>query len=64
MVERGSEGDVAKDEAGAYEGGPTQRWLKVKQKGWVVEERLVAAVDQRAGASRLNHHWRLTRRAA
>jgi bifunctional non-homologous end joining protein LigD len=25
---------VAKDEASLYEGGPTRRWLKVKQKGW------------------------------
>jgi hypothetical protein len=29
---------VAKDEASVYEGGPTKRWLKVKQKGWTVEE--------------------------
>jgi hypothetical protein len=29
---------VAKDESSAYEGGPTRRWLKVKQKGWTVEE--------------------------
>jgi ATP-dependent DNA ligase len=28
---------VAKDEASAYEGGPTRRWLKVKQKDWTVE---------------------------
>ena len=27
----------AKDEASAYEGGPTRRWLKVKQKGWTAE---------------------------
>jgi hypothetical protein len=38
VVERGYEGYVAKDEASAYEGGPTKRWLKVKQKGWTVEE--------------------------
>jgi hypothetical protein len=31
-------GHVAKDEASVYEGGPTRRWLKVKQKGWTVEE--------------------------
>jgi hypothetical protein len=32
-------GYVAKDEAsGGYEGGPTRRWLKVKQKNWTVEE--------------------------
>jgi ATP-dependent DNA ligase len=33
MVERGYEGLVAKDEASAYEAGPTGRWLKVKQNG-------------------------------
>ena len=33
MIERGYEGYVAKDEASVYEGGPTRRWLKVKQKG-------------------------------
>jgi hypothetical protein len=38
VVERGYEGYVAKDESSAYEGGPTRRWLKVKQKGWTVEE--------------------------
>jgi len=38
VVERGYEGLVAKDEASAYEGGRTIRWLKVKQKGWTVEE--------------------------
>jgi bifunctional non-homologous end joining protein LigD len=38
VLERGYEGYVAKDEASAYEGGPTKRWLKVKQKGWTVEE--------------------------
>jgi hypothetical protein len=27
-----------KDEASVYEGGVTRRWLKVKQKGWTVEE--------------------------
>jgi bifunctional non-homologous end joining protein LigD len=32
------EGYVAKDEASLYEVGPTRRWLKVKQKGWTVEE--------------------------
>jgi ATP-dependent DNA ligase len=31
VIERGYEGYVAKDEAGGYEGGPTRRWLKVKQ---------------------------------
>ena len=38
VVERGYEGLVAKDEASAYEGGPTKVWLKVKQRGWTVEE--------------------------
>jgi ATP-dependent DNA ligase len=38
VVERGYEGYVAKDEASAYEGGPTRRWLKVKQTDWTVEE--------------------------
>jgi bifunctional non-homologous end joining protein LigD len=32
------EGLVAKDEASLYEAGPTRQWLKVKQKGWTVEE--------------------------
>jgi ATP-dependent DNA ligase len=36
VVERGYEGYVAKDEASAYEGGATRRWLKVKQKGWTI----------------------------
>jgi hypothetical protein len=34
VIERGYEGYVAKDEASAYEAGPTRCWLKVKQKGW------------------------------
>ena len=38
MIERGDEDYVAKDEASVYEGGPTRRWLKVKQKVWTVEE--------------------------
>jgi hypothetical protein len=38
VTERGFEGYVAKDEASVYEGGPTRRWLKVKQKDWTVEE--------------------------
>jgi ATP-dependent DNA ligase len=38
VVERGSEGYIVKDEVSAYEGGPTRRWLKIKQKGWTVEE--------------------------
>jgi bifunctional non-homologous end joining protein LigD len=38
VVERGYEGYVAKDEKSAYDGGPTRRWLKVKQKGWTDAE--------------------------
>ena len=38
VVERGYEGYVAKDESSVCEGGPTRRWLKMKQKGWTVEE--------------------------
>ena len=38
MVARGYEGLVAKDENSPYEGGPTRRWLKVKRRGWTVEE--------------------------
>jgi bifunctional non-homologous end joining protein LigD len=38
VVERGYEGYVAKDESSPYEGGSTKRWLKVKQKGWTVED--------------------------
>jgi hypothetical protein len=34
VIERGYEGYVAKDEASAYEGGATKRWLKVKVPGW------------------------------
>jgi bifunctional non-homologous end joining protein LigD len=37
VIERGYEGYVAKDQASAYEGGPTRRWVKVKQKDWTVE---------------------------
>jgi ATP-dependent DNA ligase len=29
---------VAKDEASVYEGGPTRRWLKVKQKATIAED--------------------------
>jgi ATP-dependent DNA ligase len=29
---------VAKDDGSPYEGGPTRRWLKVKQNNWTVEE--------------------------
>src|SRR5262245_36691926 len=38
VVGYGYEGFVAKDEAGVYEGGPTRRWLKVKQENWTVAE--------------------------
>jgi bifunctional non-homologous end joining protein LigD len=36
VVEHGYEGYVAKDEASAYEGGATRRWIKVKQKDWTI----------------------------
>jgi ATP-dependent DNA ligase len=32
------EGLVAKDEASLYVAGPARHWLKVKQRGWTVEE--------------------------
>jgi ATP-dependent DNA ligase len=38
VIGRGYEGLVAKDEASAYEGGRTTRWVKVKQKNWTVED--------------------------
>jgi ATP-dependent DNA ligase len=38
VIERGYEGYVAKDEASAYEGGATRRWVKVKQKDWTLAE--------------------------
>jgi ATP-dependent DNA ligase len=31
---RGYEGLVAKDDRSQYAGGPTRRWLNVKQQGW------------------------------
>ena len=34
MIAQDYEGLVAKDPASTYEGGPTQRWLKVNQRGW------------------------------
>ena len=37
VVQRGYEGYVAKDEATAYEAGPTKRWLKVKQQDWTID---------------------------
>jgi ATP-dependent DNA ligase len=36
VFNRGYEGYVAKDETSTYEGGPTQRWLKVKVSGWTI----------------------------
>jgi bifunctional non-homologous end joining protein LigD len=38
VIARDYEGLVAKEEVSLYEAGPTRRWLKVKQKGWTVEE--------------------------
>lgn len=38
VVARDYEGLVAKEESSLYEAGPTRRWLKVKQKGWTVDE--------------------------
>jgi bifunctional non-homologous end joining protein LigD len=50
VIARECEGYVAKDEASLYEGGPTQRWLKVKQKGWTDTEdrwqRVMSQVDR------------------
>jgi hypothetical protein len=55
VVERGYEGYVAKDEVSPYEGGRTERWLKVKQKGWTDAEnrwqrRLFARMPQQTAA--------------
>jgi hypothetical protein len=38
VIERGYEGYVAKDEASVYEAGATRRWVKVKQRDWIVAE--------------------------
>jgi bifunctional non-homologous end joining protein LigD len=38
VVARDYEGYVAEDESSLYEAGPTRRWLKVKHRGWTVEE--------------------------
>jgi bifunctional non-homologous end joining protein LigD len=38
VIARDCEGYVAKDETSPYEGGPTLRWVKVKQKGWTDAE--------------------------
>ena len=52
VVARDYEGLVAKDETSLYEAGPTRRWLKVKQKGWTVEEdrwrRMIHVASSRA----------------
>jgi len=45
VVERGYGGYVAKDEASAYEGGPTRRWLKVKVPGRTDAGTVAAAED-------------------
>ena len=43
------EGYVAKDETSLYEAGPTRRWLKVKQKGWIdAEDRWQRRISIRA----------------
>src|SRR3984893_7380615 len=39
VIERGYQGLVAKDPASPYVGGRTLKWLKVKQRGYRVEER-------------------------
>jgi ATP-dependent DNA ligase len=51
ILERGYEGYVAKDEASAYEGGATRRWIKVKQKNWTNRRRAVDSADQRGAAT-------------
>ena len=38
VLEHGYEGLVAKDPTSAYVGGRTLKWLKVKQRGYRVEE--------------------------
>jgi ATP-dependent DNA ligase len=38
VIERGYEGYFAKDDSSVYEAGATRSWLKVKQKGWTIEE--------------------------
>jgi bifunctional non-homologous end joining protein LigD len=49
VVPRGYEGYVAKDEASAYEGGATRRWLKVTQKGWTIgDERRTRRISMEA----------------
>jgi hypothetical protein len=51
VIDAGYEGYVAKDEASVYVGGVTRAWLKVKQKGWTLEEdrwqrRFAAGIDR------------------
>jgi bifunctional non-homologous end joining protein LigD len=38
VIKRGYQGYVAKDGNSVYEAGPTRRWIKVKQRNWIVEE--------------------------
>lgn len=57
VIARGYESYVAKDEASLYTGGPTRRWLKVKQKNWTIgDERWTGASawrrDERAAVAR------------
>jgi ATP-dependent DNA ligase len=51
VVERGYEGLVAKDEASPYDPGQTRRWLKVKQKGWLLRTAGSVASSPRVGRS-------------
>jgi ATP-dependent DNA ligase len=51
LIARDCEGLVAKDETSPYEAGPTRRWLKVKQKGWIDS---VAVCCSSASASRFS----------
>jgi ATP-dependent DNA ligase len=47
VIERGYEGYVAKDEASAYEGGPTKRWLKGEAEELDTRRRPMATTDLR-----------------
>ena len=38
VIARDCEGYVANDETSLYEGGPTLRWVRVKQKDWTDAE--------------------------
>ena len=58
VIERGYEGDVAKDETSVYAAGPTKRWLKVKQKGWTIgDERWTRCIS--VGARRADEQMPL-----